>query len=138
MNDDLISCTNDNTPYFSIEGEHICKCVSVYDGDTITVAIKFIEFNKIYKFRIRLLGIDAPEIKSKNEDEKKKAVLVRDYLRSNVLDKIIKLKCEKFDKYGRLLAWVYLLNSDKSVNDILIEKKYAKPYDGGAREPYQG
>jgi len=134
MSEALLACTKENTPYFTLCGEHECKCVGVYDGDTITVALKLGEL--FYKFRIRLLGIDAPELRTKNDAEKQKAIVVRDFLRGIVLNRIIKIKCEKFDKYGRVLAWVYLLNSEQSVNDLLIEKKYAKAYDGGTRQPY--
>jgi len=133
----LNTCSNENTPYFSLDGvECLCKCINVYDGDTITVILKPDGFPDFFKFKIRLDGIDAPEIRTKNDVEKQNAILVRDFLRSMILNKIINIKCGKYDKYGRILATIKLQDSEKTINDILIEKKYAIKYDGGTKKSY--
>ena len=64
----LLEKTTKNTTYFSIHGNFLCKCVSVYDGDTINVVFDpFGSNGRIYRFRTRLLGIDTPEIKTKGK-----------------------------------------------------------------------
>jgi endonuclease YncB( thermonuclease family) len=148
----LLLKTIKNTPYFNINGIFIGKCVSVYDGDTVNIVFNPFGLNtdQIYRFRTRLLGIDTPEIKTKNMNEKKKAILVRQYLRDLILNKLVYIKCEGFDKYGRLLVYIYdklhelpdMTNKDNnlkmggilnSVNQILIDKEYAYSYDGGKK-----
>ena len=67
-----------------------------------------------------------------------RGLLVRDFLRELILNKLVVIKCGKFDKYGRLLAYVFqYYESGKemsiSINDTLIEKKFAYPYDGGTK-----
>ena len=132
MDFELLACTKENTQYFSFCGrEFMCKCISVYDGDTITVVFKPFESCVFYKFRIRLSGIDTPEMRTKNIGEKEKATEVRDFLRGLILDKLIKIKCGEFDKYGRLLAYVYI--DDTNINQLLIDKKFAYEYDGGTK-----
>ena len=65
--DNLLKCTIDNTKYYTLDGdEYVCKCIKVYDGDTITVAFIPKGLKDFYKYTIRLNGIDSPEIKSKN------------------------------------------------------------------------
>lgn len=137
----LLECGK-HTPNFSFDGQtFLCKCVSVYDGDTITVAFQPYG-HEFYKFHIRLSGIDTPEVRTKNIDEKKQGLLVRDFLRELILNKLVTIKCGKFDKYGRLLAYVYQydeydIKSLKSINDLLIDKKYAYSYDGGTKQPFK-
>jgi micrococcal nuclease len=133
---ELLDCTKKNTPYFTFKGQsHICKCVSVYDGDTITVVFdtKIVtDVGPYYKHRIRLLGIDTPELRTKNLEEKKMGIEVRDFVRSKVLDKIIRIECGEFDKYGRLLATVFY--QDENINELLVKKGYAYKYDGGTKK----
>jgi endonuclease YncB( thermonuclease family) len=144
----LLTKNKKNTSYFTIDGYFTVKCISVYDGDTINVVFNpfGIDSEQICRFRIRLMGIDTPEIKNKNLKEKEKAILVREYLRGLILNKLIYIKCEGFDKYGRLLAYIYdesysLINEkgkqfDKmlnSINQILIDKDYAYSYCGGKK-----
>jgi micrococcal nuclease len=118
---------------FSLEGfTKTAKVVKVYDGDTITVVFKHNhEYNK---WNCRIYGIDTPEIKTKNAEEKKQAIIVRDYLRDKILDKIVTLECMGFDKYGRLLANVFY--NDKNIADAMIENNYAKAYFGGTKEKF--
>lgn len=109
------------------------KVIKVYDGDTITIASKMpYENSPIFRFSVRLLGIDTPEIKTKSKAEKELAVLARDALSSKIMGKIIILKNVSLEKYGRLLADVYL--DDLNLNQWLIENKYAVAYDGGTKD----
>jgi len=138
---ELHQCTRENTPEFTFEGkEFICKCISVYDGDTITVAFKPFG-DKIYRYNIRLSGIDTPEIRTTNLTEKTMGINVRDILWKKILNRIVVLKCGKFDKYGRILGEVYTTetnseNNSKSINQWLIDEGMAYTYDGGTKRVF--
>ncbi len=131
----LLETYSTKTNKFSLNGyKTYAKCVHVYDGDTIHVVFKLHNTGECHKWIIRLIGIDTPEIKSKNPSEKQKAIQTRDYLRSKILDKIIILDCLDFDKYGRLLGYIFLEGYEKSINQELIDNGFAKAYDGGTKE----
>lgn len=121
----------DCTPYIP---NVVCgKVIKVYDGDTITVASKLHNSSDetIYRFSVRLCGIDSAEMKSKNEIERLHAVKARDALASIVLGKMVLLKNVSTEKYGRLLADVYY--NDICLNDWMLKNNYAVPYAGGTK-----
>jgi micrococcal nuclease len=103
-----------------------CECISVYDGDTITVKATPKQFKTDlaydYKWKVRLLGINAPEIRGKEPG----ALEARDALSNLILGKNIKLDIKKYGKYGRLVANVYL--DDLLVNDYMISHGFADVY----------
>lgn len=107
--------------------------IKVYDGDTITVANKLpiINDDTVYRFSIRLKGIDTPEIKGKTEDERTAAKLARDIVSEKILHKHILLKNVSMEKYGRILADVWL--DDFHLNKWLIDNRYALEYNGGTK-----
>lgn len=107
------------------------KVIKVYDGDTITIVGKVRYNPKIYKFSVRLNGLDCPEMRTKDAKEKLIAVKARDYVANIILNKIITLKEVKLDKYGRLLAYVYY--EKRCINSELIERNLAVSYDGGTK-----
>ena len=108
------------------------KVIKVYDGDTITVAAK-LPFNEspIYRFSVRLRSIDSPEIRGKSAKECKLAIKSRDALQNLILGKIIELKNNGKEKYGRLLADVYY--NDIHINKWMVDEGYAVKYDGGKK-----
>lgn len=124
------------------------RVLKIYDGDTITIAAK--PKNVIggpYKYSIRILGIDTPEIKPKiprgvEEDspeyisylaEKEVAKIARDQL-VFIYKNMVRLENVKPDKYGgRYLADVYY--DDIKISDWLIKKRLAVEYDGGTKNP---
>lgn len=109
------------------------RVIKVYDGDSITIAAMLpFDNSTVYRFSVRLNGIDTPELKGKNDDEKEAAKNARDALSNLILNKIITLKNVDNEKYGRILADVYL--DDLHINDWLIKEKYAIRYDGGAKK----
>jgi endonuclease YncB( thermonuclease family) len=116
------------------------KVIKVYDCDTITIATKFPylstlnESNTIYRFHVRLLGIDTPEMKTKNEDEKKIAHMAQKTLSELILNKNVSLKNTSLDKYGRILANVYMENGVE-LSKWAIENRFAVSYDGGTKKP---
>ena len=102
---DLMSY-DDKTKLFSFQGQNkYAKVVKVYDADTIQVVFKVHE--NYYRFKCRLSRIDSPEIKSHDPLEKEKAKISRDMLKNRILNKIVKIKCGDFDKYGRPLGTIY-------------------------------
>lgn len=107
--------------------------IKVYDGDTITIATKLplIDDENYYRFSVRLRGIDTPEMKTTNEDEKEIALLAKDHVTSLIYNKTIQLQDIDYDKYGRLLAKVYY--EGNNISDSLLEKRLALAYDGGTK-----
>lgn len=129
--DELDSIEHKNISKFSLNGlSYIAKVVKVYDGDTITVVFKFND--AFFKWNCRLIGIDTPELKTTNKSEKEIGIKARDYLKSLIMDKIVKIKCGEFDKYGRLLVEVFI--NDTNINENMIQGGYAKKYLGGTKE----
>ena len=106
------------------------KVVSVYDGDTCDVEID-LGFKIILKERLRLLGVDTPEIRTRDKEDKKRGLMVRDKLRDKILKKTVLLKTSKEGKFGRYLADIWV--GDLHINKWLIDQGYAKEYWGGKR-----
>ena len=140
--EELKSKTKSNTDYMSLENkEYIAKIVYIYDGDTMHVVFK--EFGQYFRWNCRISGVDTPELRTKNEKEKELGYKVRDVLRLKFMDKIVKIKCGEFDKYGRLLIDVYVPDEFKSpeketqmLSSWLIENGYAYAYDGGTKKSW--
>ena len=127
------SVTNSNTHELSFNGQtKEAKVLSVYDGDTVKVAFEL--GGTMYKWNCRLSGVDTPELRTKNLQEKKFGYEVRDHLRAKILNKVVTLKCGEFGKYGRLLIEIFI--DDQSVNKWLIENGYAFEYDGGTKREW--
>jgi endonuclease YncB( thermonuclease family) len=118
---------------FPITGGRVIK---VYDADTITIAAKIpykdME-SPLYRLSVRLNGIDTPEIKGVgvSAEEKEAAKNARDFVSNLVLNKFVKLENIKSEKYGRILADVYI--GETYLNALLISEKYAVSYDGGTK-----
>ena len=110
------------------------RVIDVYDGDSITVIIELDDFDMRIKAKLRLLGINTPEIRTKDKREKAIGKEARDYLRELILDKEVLVDIIKKGKYGRHLSYVYY--NDIYINDLLIKKGYAKVYYGGKRNPW--
>jgi micrococcal nuclease len=107
------------------------KVIKVYDADTITIAAKLpYDASPLYRIAVRLNGIDAPEIKGKDisEEEKEIAIKARDFVSNLVMNQHVKLENVKNEKYGRLLADVYI--GDIHLNKLLLDEHYAVKYDG--------
>lgn len=133
MEDQLHNLDYSKVPKFSLNNHvYQAKVVSVYDGDTITVVFKF--FDTFYRWSCRLNGIDTPELKSKDPDEKAMAIKARDFLREKILGQIVTLTCGDFDKYGRLLATIEYKN--QNINTLMVDNGFAVSYYGGTKEAW--
>lgn len=107
--------------------------IKVYDGDTITIASKlpYVE-SPLYRFSVRVNGIDCPEMRTSDSDEKECAQMAKEFLYDLLMNKNVVLKDVDTDKYGRLLADVYIDN--QNISELMIEKRFAVKYDGGTKQ----
>ena len=108
------------------------KVIKVYDGDTITIASLLPNTTEpIYRFSVRLNGIDSAEIKGKTKAEKEIAEKARDALYDLIFGKIVYLTNTNTEKYGRILADVYC--DGLHINKWMLDNEFAVPYDGGTK-----
>ena len=113
--------------------EYNAEITSVYDGDTVTATID-LGFN-LYtaNAKIRLIGINTPELRGGTEATKAAGLAARDYVRERILNKHVRIISRKKGKYGRYLAEIYELNAygeaiHQSLNEQLIVQGHAVPY----------
>ena len=106
--------------YFLISGSSEMTVAEVHDGDTFTLK---------NGDRIRLLGIDAPELGNCGASESAK------FLKSLVLGKTVKITEEKKDEYGRTMGLVFVgITKSTLVNEKMLEEGWARPnYDPNSR-----
>ena len=105
--------------------------IKVYDGDTITIIYENESDKKVYKGSVRLRGIDTPELRTKNKNEKEIALEAKKEMVELVYKKYIKLKNIDYDKYGRILADIYVKNIN--ISEYMVNKRFAVKYDGGTK-----
>lgn len=108
------------------------RVTSVYDGDTCTVDIDLGFFITLRDIKVRLYGIDTPELRGGTKETKTAAKTSRDFLRSKILNQDIILVCHGQGKYGRWLGSLYIVDPNTQeevcVNSLLIEKGLAQVY----------
>ena len=99
---------------------------SVYDGDTITCTISLGFDIELKDQKIRLLGINAPEVRG---EQRESGLVTRDRLREKIDGKqvLLKTKKDKKGKYGRWLGTIWL--GEEDVNQWLLKEGLAKAYD---------
>jgi endonuclease YncB( thermonuclease family) len=168
----LVDAT-DKIPAFTLAGTtRPAKVVSCYDGDTFEAVMSF--GDQIWKFDCRMVGYDSPEIKPLKsavgrEAEKLAALRAKIALLSFVCDnidvsrpytnkdldalvklnkRIIQINCKEFDKYGRVLVEIPIMNqsggsasggagsSVESVNQWMVKNGYGYEYTGGTKKPW--
>ena len=117
------------------------KINKVVDGDTIDVTID-LGFDLYKKERVRIAGVDTPEKRTRDLEEKALG-LDATYWMKKQLDDTIKGDDELIirtelkggtGKYGRLLGWLYVGEDDISLNEKMITEGYAWSYDGGTKQ----
>ena len=112
----------------------------VVDGDTIDVTID-LGFDLYKKERVRVAGVDTPEKRTRNLEEKALGIDATNWLKEKLEsavagddDLIIRTELDGgVGKYGRLLGWLYVGDSDVSLNEQMIAEGYAHSYDGGTK-----
>ena len=118
----------------------VTAITKVVDGDTIDVVID-LGFD-IYKHeRVRIAGIDTPEKRTRDLEDKKLGIDATNWMKGTLEDTIngeheLTIRTELkggVGKYGRLLGWLYVGDQEKSLNEQMIDEGYAWCYDGGTK-----
>ena len=118
----------------------VIKINRVVDGDTIDVTID-LGFDLYKKERVRVAGVDTPEKRTRNLEEKALGIDATGWLKAKLEESIkgdeeLTVRTELkggVGKYGRLLGWLYVGDSDISLNEKMITEGYAHSYDGGTK-----
>jgi micrococcal nuclease len=98
----------------------------VVDGDTVILDID-LGFTIHWKSSCRLWGIDTPELKSKDKEERAKAVIAKEYLIEALpVGSIVNINSKSLDKYGRPLVEIFV--NDVNINEELVSKGLAVRY----------
>ncbi len=113
----------------------------VLDGDTIDVTID-LGFDLYKKERVRVAGVDTPEKRTRDLEEKALGIDATNWLKEKLEETIngdgeLSVRTELVGgvgKYGRLLGWLYIDDSEISLNEQMITEGYAWPYDGGTKQ----
>ena len=113
----------------------------VLDGDTIDVTID-LGFDLYKKERVRVAGVDTPEKRTRDLEEKELGIDATNWLKEKLDgaiagddDLVIRTELVGgMGKYGRLLGWLYIGDATLSLNELMIDEGYAWAYDGGTKQ----
>ena len=113
----------------------------VVDGDTIDVTID-LGFDLYKKERVRIAGVDTPEKRTRDLEEKALGLDATEWMKKNLEGAIdgddeLSIRTELkggVGKYGRLLGWLYVGDEEISLNELMITEGYAWEYDGGTKK----
>ena len=113
----------------------------VVDGDTIDVTID-LGFDLYKKERVRIAGVDTPEKRTRDLEEKELGIDATNWMKENLEGAIdgddeLTIRTELkggVGKYGRLLGWLYVGDEEVSLNEQMITEGYAWDYDGGTKK----
>ena len=106
------------------------EVLRVVDGDTVDVRID-LGFDVWHKCRVRLVGINAPESRPRDKEEKKRGLAAQEWLIDRIADESVELHSQGKGKYGRVLGELYI--DETNINQEMIEVGHAVAYDGGKR-----
>lgn len=117
------------------------EITKVLDGDTIDVVID-LGFDLYKKERVRIAGVDTPEKRTRDLEEKALGIDATNWLKDKLEgaiagddDLIIRTELVGgVGKYGRLLGWLYIGDATISLNEQMIIAGYAWEYDGGTKK----
>ncbi len=106
----------------------------VVDGDTVDAFVD-LGFDMHSKQRVRLFGINTPECRTRDKEEKKRGFAAKARLKEMLSEEknrcVIKTRLDKKGKFGRVLGVLYV--NDKNLNTQLVKEGHAKKYYGGSR-----
>ena len=119
----------------------VTEIVKVLDGDTIDVIID-LGFDLYKKERVRIAGVDTPEKRTRDLEEKALGIDATNWLKeqldgaiSGEDDLVIRTELVGgMGKYGRLLGWLYIGDETESMNERMLQQGYAWEYDGGTKK----
>ena len=116
--------------------EYKCKILRVVDGDTVDVDIDLGFGVWLKNERVRMMGIDTPESRTRDKVEKKYGLLSKKFLQEQLKNaKKVSIKTYKGDetgKFGRILGDVFI--DGKSVNSLMCQKGHAVEYYGQSKD----
>ena len=136
-------CTDENTPYYSYENvKKEVKVLRIIDGDTVDIAYNHEEMRRIFKYRVRLYGIDTPEKRPPKSNPNRDKEIAASLVSKNALierlkesDNMVIALFYKPDKYGRLLATFYDKKGD--INKWMVDSGYAYEYFGKTKQKFE-
>jgi micrococcal nuclease len=107
----------------------------VLDGDTIDVTID-LGFDLYKKERVRVAGVDTPEKRTKDLEEKELGIDATNWLKEKLEGAILGDDdlIIRTELVGGLLGWLYIGTDNVSLNEQMIDEGYAWPYDGGTKQ----
>tara|TARA_Y100000590_G_scaffold273424_1_gene307026 strand:- start:360 stop:800 length:441 start_codon:yes stop_codon:yes gene_type:complete len=114
--------------------EYKCKVKRVVDGDTMDVILD-LGFSVHHAVRVRMAGIDTPESRTRDKDEKARGKLSKAFLKESIKGRKIILKTKIKDakgKFGRVIAEVWAEfeeGSLRNINELMIKECYAVKYN---------
>ena len=119
----------------------VTKINRVVDGDTIDVTLD-LGFSLTKKERVRIAGVDTPEKRTRDLEEKELGIDATNWLKDKIKDTLagddeLVIRTELVGgvgKYGRLLGWLYVGDDELSLNEQMITEGYAWEYDGGTKQ----
>ena len=119
----------------------VTEIKKVLDGDTIDVIID-LGFDLAKTERVRIAGVDTPEKRTRNLEEKALGIDATEWLKDKLEGAIdgdddLVIRTELVGgvgKYGRLLGWLYIGDATVSLNEQMIDEGYAWAYDGGTKQ----
>lgn len=153
----LKAADTDDLPEFGkLFGRRQARLLETHDGDTMKVAI--FKGGKVRKVTVRVAGVDTPEVRSKNPDEKAAGIRARNFVAAWALPDrfqvdgvysesalkaayaetpvMIEIDFQGTDKYARFLGSAYKPGCTASLSDLLIANGHAVAYDGGTKAKF--
>ena len=119
--------------------EYKCKILRVIDDDTVDIDIDLGFGIWMHKERVRLFGIDTPESRTRDKEEKKYGLMskqfVKDHMPVGSSQTLVTIK-DATGKFGRILG-KFKLNNNKILNEVMIEQNYAVAYHGQSKDDIQ-
>jgi micrococcal nuclease len=114
------------------------QLLKVVDGDTIDASILILGFDISLTKRIRLAGIDTPESRTRNLEEKALGLESKEWLKKaleGAKDILIKTELpDSTEKYGRIIGHLFINDQETSLNNQMIDEGYALAYEGGKKD----
>ena len=115
--------------------EYYCEVTKIVDGDTLDVDIDLGFATKLTKQRIRMLGIDTPESRTRDLEEKARGLLSKKFLLSTCpIGSTIRLRSHGKGKFGRILGEIFTPEGEVSINKQMCDEGYAVEYYGGSKD----
>jgi len=115
--------------------EYKCKVLRVVDGDTVDVDIDLGFGVWMHKERVRIVGIDSPESRTRDLIEKRFGLAAKEFLRSLMpvgSTVIVRTQKDKTGKFGRILG-DFIIDGER-LSDLMIKENHAVPYHGQSKE----